>query len=137
MFNLLQVPNFIKIRHIAIMRPNLLPKYNFGSRSTISNIFMINELDLLSVSNSIALGYISFLGPEFPRMRGLIHVLMSNVCCLAVILILLVVTCSYCSLSSGHCWLLLVTWWVITGCCWPLLFITASFCSFPVLVWTD
>ena len=128
------MPNFIKIRHIAILRPNLLPKYNFGSRSAISNIFMINELDLLSTPNSIALGYISFLGPEFPRMRGLIHVLVSNVCCLVLILIFLMVTCSYCSLSSGHCWLLLVTWWVITGGYWWLLFITARFCSFPVLV---
>ena len=117
------MPNFIKIRHIAILRPNLLPKYNFGSRSAISNIFMINELDLLLVPNSIALGYISFLGPEFPRMRGLIHVLMSNVCYLALILIFLVVTCSYCSLSIGHCWLLLVTWWVITG----------GYCSLPLV----
>ena len=128
------MPNFIKIRHIAILRPNLLPKYNFGSRSAISNIFMINKLDLLSAPNSMALGYISFLGPEFPRMRGLIHVLMSNVCYLALILIFLVITCSYCSLSIGHCWLLLVTWWVITGRYWWLLFITARFCSFPVLV---
>ena len=35
---------------------------------------------------------ISFLGPNFPEMRGLILVLMSNVCYFAVILIFLVVT---------------------------------------------
>ena len=113
MFNLFWVSNFIKIRHIAILRPNL-PKYNFRSRSAVSNIiFMINELDLLSVPNFIALGYISILGPNFPGMRGLILVLMSNVCYLAVILIFLWLLGGYCSLSSGYCWLLLITWWLL------------------------
>ena len=74
---------------------------------------MINELDLLSVPNFIALGYISILGPNFPGMRGLILVLMSNVCYLAVILIFLWLLGGYCSLSSGYCWLLLITWWLL------------------------
>ena len=72
MFSLFRLPDFIKIRHIAILRPNL-SKCNFGSRSAISNImFMINKLDLLSVPNFVALGYISFLRPNFPGMKGLI-----------------------------------------------------------------
>ena len=59
--------------------------------------------------------YISFLGPNFPGMRGLILVLMSNVCSLAVNLIFLVVTARYllantryCSLLGGYCSLLLI-----------------------------
>ena len=122
MFNLFWVPNLRKIRYIAFLRPNL-PKHNFGSRSVISNIiFMINELDLLSVTNFIALGYIWFLGPTFYGMRGLILVLMSNVCYLAVILIFLVVSW----------WLPLVTWWlllvtahylVVTAHYWSLLLV--------------
>ena len=57
---------------------------------------------------------ILFLGPNFPGMRGLILVLMSNVCYLAVIFILviacyLVVTAGYCSLRVGYWWLQLVT----------------------------
>ena len=59
---------------------------------------MIKDLDLLGVPNFIALEYVSFLVPNFPGMRGLILVLMPNVCYLAVILIFVVVT-----------WLLLVT----------------------------
>ena len=61
-------------------------------------------------------------------MRGLILVWMSNVCYLAVILIVLVVT-----------WrLLLVTWWllVVTARYWWLLLVIARYCSFPLLVWT-
>ena len=42
-------------------------------------------------------------------MRGLILVLMSNVCYLAVILIFLVVSAHYCSLLDGYCSLLVVT----------------------------
>ena len=65
----------------------------------------------------------SFLGPNFPRMRGLILVLMSNVYYLAVILTFLggylVVTARYCSLLG-------VDWW--------LLLVGARYCSFPLLV---
>ena len=56
------------------------------------------------------------MGPNFPRMRGLILVLMSNVCCLAVILIFLVVTARclvvsrrYLVVSARYLWLLMVT----------------------------
>ena len=120
MFSLLWVPNFIKIKHIAIFRPNLL-KYNSGSRSAISNIiFMIKELDLLSVPNFIALQYISFLGPNFHGMRRLI----------------LYVECvfldrnfhflgGYYSLFSCYCWLLLVPWW--------LLLVTGGRCSLSLV----
>ena len=94
--------------------------FKFRSRSTISNIiFMINKLDLLSLPDFIVLEYISFLGPNFPGMKGLILVLMSNICYLAVILIFLVVTW----------WLLLVIWWllVVTTCYrWLLLVPTFS-----------
>ena len=61
---------------------------------------MINQLDLVPLSTKFkALEYVSFLGPNFPGMRGLILVLMSNVCYLVVILIFMVATW----------WLLLVT----------------------------
>ena len=124
MFSLFWVPNFIKFRYIAILRPNL-PNYNFGSRSSISDIiFMINKLDLLSVPNFIALGYISFLEPNFLGMGGLILILISNVCYLTEILIVIIVTW-WCSLSSGYCWLLLVTWW--------LLLVTGGSCSLPLV----
>ena len=56
------------------------------------------------------------MGPNFPGMRGMILVLMLNVCCLAVILIFLVVsacylavTAHYSSLLGGYCLLLLIT----------------------------
>ena len=64
------------------------------------------------------MGIISFLGPNFPGVRGLVLVLMSNVCYLVVLLIILVVTW----------WLLLVTW--------CLLLVTARYCLFPLLIWT-
>ena len=59
----------------------------------------------------------SFLGPNFPRMRRLIIVLMSNGCYLAVILIfflvvtwwLLLVTARYLVLTGGYCSLPLIT----------------------------
>ena len=83
--------------------------FNFRSGSAISNIFMINELDLLWLPNLQHWEYISFLGPNFLGMRGLILVLMSNVCYLAVILIFLV-----------------VAWW--------LLLVTGGYCSLPLVI---
>ena len=70
---------------------------------------MINKLDLLSLPDFIVLEYISFLGPNFPGMKGLILVLMSNICYLAVILIFLVVTTRYLVVIGGYCLLPLVT----------------------------
>ena len=57
----------------------------------------------------------SFLGPNFPGMRGLILVLMSNVCYLAVIFIFLE-----------------VTWWLlfVTARC---LVVTGGYCSLPLV----
>ena len=53
------------------------------------------------------------MGPNFSGMRGLIFVLMSNVCYLAVILMFLVVTwwlpSVYCLLRGGYRWLPVVT----------------------------
>ena len=66
--------------------------FNFGSWPAISKIiFMINQLDLLWMPNLIALGIYFILGTKFSWMMGLIVVLMSNVCYLAIILIFLVV----------------------------------------------
>ena len=53
--------------------------------------------------------YSSFLWPNFPGMKGLILVLMSNVCHLAKILIFLVVTACYLVVTGGYCSLLMVT----------------------------
>ena len=69
--------------------------------------------------------YISFLGPNFPGMRGLILALISNVCYLAVILILfgdyLVVTARYLVVTA--CYL------VVTGGYYSLLVVTARYRS--------
>ena len=93
--------------------------------------------------------YISFLGPNFSGMRGLILALMSHMCYLAVILIFLVLLGRYCSLPSGYCslpvvtaryrWLLLVTGGycsllvVIARYRW-LLLVTGGYCSLPVVI---
>ena len=126
MFDLFWLSNFIKIRHIAILRPNLSKL----SRSDISNIiFMINELDLLWVPNFIAMRFISFLGPNFPGMRRFIFVSMSNVRCLAEILIFLVVT-------ARSLVVILVTAHLLTDYYWWFLLVTTRYCLFPLLVWT-
>ena len=56
--------------------------------------------------------HISFLGPNFPGVRGLILALMSNMCYFAAILIFL-----------------LVTWWLPSGCC----SLPGSYCSLLVV----
>ena len=83
------------------------------------------ELDLSWVPNFIALA-ISFLGPNFPGMRGLILVLMSDVCYLAVILIFLVIAAHYLVVTAGYCSLRGGYWW--------LLLVAARYLSFPILV---
>ena len=70
---------------------------------------MIDELDFLWEPNFRELEYISFLGQNFPGMRGLILVLMPNVCYLVEILIFLVVTTGQLVVTSGYCSLLVVT----------------------------
>ena len=124
MFDLFWVPNLIKIGHIAILRPTdiltILRQpggvFIIESRSGIANIiFMINGLDLCWVPNLIALEYISFLGPNFSGIRGLIVALMSNVCYLNVILIFLI-----------------VTWWLLVVYC-SLLVVTACYRSLQLV----
>ena len=98
MFSLFRLPDFIKIRHISVLRPNL-SKWNFGSRSAISNIiFMINKLDWFSVHWDI----FHFCDQIFVRW-GDWYFFNVNVCYLARILFFLVVTW----------WLLLVTLWLL------------------------
>ena len=99
MFNLLWVLNFIRIRHIAILRPSL-PKFLIWGQYLqfqISFIWLTN-LTCSVCQISYHCEYILFFEPIFPGMRGLTLVLMLNVCYLAIILIILVVT-----------WLLLIT----------------------------
>ena len=125
MFDLFWLPNFIKIRHIAISRPNL-PKL---SRSAISNIiFIIHKLDLLWVPDFIALGIFFIFGIKFPWDEEIYT-------CFNVECVLLGrnydLHGGYCSLPSGYWWLLLVTWWLllVTGGYCSLLLVTAR-CHF-------
>ena len=102
--------------------------------------YVINELDLFWVLNFIALRIYFILGSNFSGMRGLILVLMSSMCYLAVTWWLLG---GYCSLPSGYCSLLHVTWWLllIIGGYWllPLATIVPTFSMnstlAPYLVW--
>ena len=74
----------------------------------------------------MALGYILFLGPNVPGMTGLILVLMSNVCYLAVIFIFLVVTAHYLVVTAGYCLLPDSYWW--------LRLVTGGYCSLPLVI---
>ena len=93
MFDLFWVPNFTKIGHIAILWPNL-PKFLISSEGMQFQISYIWLTSLTCSEGQISYHWknISFLGPNFPGMRGFILVLMPNMCYLAVILIFLVVT---------------------------------------------
>ena len=118
MFDLFWVPNFIKIGHIAILKPNLLNKvFNFGS--AISNIiFMINELDLLWLPNFIVLGVCFIFGTKFSLNEGIDAYFNGEYVLLGRNFDFL-----------GGCL-------VVTACCWWLLLVTARCYSFPLLVWT-
>ena len=96
MVHLFWVLNFIKIRHIAILRSNL-PKYLISGQNPQFQIFKISYLWLMNaICSECQISkhweYISFLGPIFSGMSGLVLVLKSNVRYLAVILLFLVVT---------------------------------------------
>ena len=92
MFDLFWVPNFIKIGHVAILRPNL-PKCLISGQGPKFQISYLWLLDLLLLLKFHSIGNIfHFWVLNFPGSRGLILVLLSNVCYLAVILIFLVVT---------------------------------------------
>ena len=127
MFNLFWKPNFIKIRHIVILRPNL-PKFLILCQDLqfqISYLWLTN-MTCSDYLTSCHWEYISFLGPNFLGMWGLILVLIS---------IFLVVTCRFQLITK---WLLLINWCllVLTARYWWLLLVTACYCSFPLLVWT-
>ena len=110
--------------------------FNFGSRSEFSNIiFKINELNLLSVPNFIALGMYFIFGIRFSWNEEIYtpfnveYVLLG--CNFGVFGGYLVFNPRYLAVPTRHCSLLLVTaryWW--------LLLVTACYCSFPLLVWT-
>ena len=93
--------------------------FNFRSRSAISNIFIINKLDLLWVLNFIALECFIF-GTKFSWNKGIdtcfdvkcvLLALNFDLLCgyLVVTAHYLVVTAGYCSLLGGYCSLLVVT----------------------------
>ena len=112
----------------------ICPVLNFTPGCAISNtIFMINELDLLCVLNFIELGIYFIFGTKFSWNEGIDTYF--NVECvllrsnwdflsgyLVVTALCLVVTAGYCLLLDGYWWLLLVT---------------ACYCLFPILVWTQ
>ena len=139
MFDLFWVPNFIKIRHIEILGPNL-PKYLILGQDPEFQIsfqisFMINEFDLLWVPNFIAFWMYFIFATTSSWNEGI------NTCFTVECVLLgrnfdflggyLVVIALYLIVTGGYWWLLLVT----AGYCW-LLFVTARYCSFPLLVWT-
>ena len=122
MFDLLWVPNFLKIRHFAILRPNLF-KFLISSQNPqfqISYLWLTN----LTCSNCQISWHWEYMGPHFPRMRGLILVLMLNMYYLAVAVILI---------------FLVVTWWLLSVTYWLLLVaarylvVTGGYRSLPLV----
>ena len=105
----------------------MLVSNRFWSSHIISYLWLIN-LTYSECEISEHWGYISYLRPNLPGMRGLILVLMSNVCYLAIILIFLVVPWW---LLLVNCWLLLVTarYLVFIGGYCSLLVVTARYRS--------
>ena len=120
MFDLLWVPNFVKIGHIAILRPNLPQFLISGQDPQFQNIiFMFNELDLLWLANFIALRIYLIFGTTFSLNEGIDtcfnveYVLLGrNFDFLGGYLLVtaryLVVTARYLVLTVGYCSLLLV-----------------------------
>ena len=100
MFDLFWVPNFIKIKQIPILRPNL-PKFFIlvqGPQFQISYLWLTN-LTCSDCQISKHWKYISFFGPNFREMRRLILVLMLNGMLLGHNFDFLG---GYCSLPSGY-----------------------------------
>ena len=90
------MPNFIKIGLVAILRPNLPKSLISGQDPQFQPSYLrLTNLTCSDCQISLHWEYISFLGPNFPGMRGLILVLMSNVCYLVVISVFMVVTARY------------------------------------------
>ena len=95
----------------------MLVKRRFRRSLIISYLWLMN-VNYSECQISQHWEYISFLGPSFPGMRGLILVLMSNVCYFAAILVFLVVTARYCSLpvvTARYRLLLLIPTYSING----------------------
>ena len=116
--------------NISVLRPNL-PKFLISGQDLqfqISYLWLTN-LTFSDSQNSYHWEYISFLGLNFPRMRGMILALMSNICYLAEVLIFLVVTACYLLVTARYCSLLGGYWW--------LMLVTAPYCSFSLLLWTS
>ena len=114
----------MKIGYIAILRPNLLKFLISGQdlQFQISYLWLINNFDLLWLSNCIALGIYFIFGTKFSWNEGIDI-------CINVECVLLGRNVDslggYCSLPSGYCLLLLVTWWllVVTARYWWLLLV--------------
>ena len=117
MFDLFWVPNFIKIRHIEILGPNL-PKYLILGQDPEFQIsfqisFMINELDLLWVPNFIAF-WMYFIFATTSSWDERINTCFTVECVLLgrnfdFLGGYLVVTALYLIVTGGYWWLLLVT----------------------------
>ena len=76
MFDLFWVPNFIKIGHIATLRPNM-PKFLISGQDPqfqISYLWLTN-LTCSDCQISWHWDYISFLGPNFAGMMALIIII--------------------------------------------------------------
>ena len=110
--------SFIILGDIAILRRNL-PKFlilDQDRQLQISHLRLTN-LTFSECQISWHSEYVSFLKPNFPW----ILVLMWNVCCLAVILIFLVVTAHYLVITAGYL--------VVTVSYYSLVVVTACYCS--------
>ena len=124
MFDLFWVSNFIKIGHIAILKPKSAQVFNLGSRFLVSNIIlMINKLDLLWLPNFIALGMVYFIfGTKFSwneRIDACFNVECVLLGCNFDFLGgYLVVTARYLVVTAGY-WSLLV----VTATYWSLLLV--------------
>ena len=98
--------------------------FHFRSRSAVSNIFVINEFDLLWLPNFIALQIYFISGTKFSLNEGIDT-------CFDVECVLLGHNFDflggYSLLPSGYCLLLGGYWW--------LLLVNPCSCSFPLLVW--
>ena len=125
------------MEHIENLRPNL-PAFLISSQAPqFSNfIFKINKLNLLWGSNFIALGVYLIFKIKFSWNKegrgGVILVLMSNWCYLAVIWIFrgyLVVTARYLVITRGYCSLL-----VVTARCRSLLLVPTFNMNMPLLL---
>ena len=133
----LKVFNTEKRLHHVLMTLKVSQNSYSGEQSLVKVayhiIFMINELHLLWVPNFIALGIYFLFGTKFSWNEETdscfsveCMLLDRNFdflgCYLVVTARYLLVTTGYCSLPCGY---------------YSLLVVTARYCSFPLLVWTN